>query len=151
MIYSFESNQFALSETGFHFLRSRFNYKTLNYSEIDKVEFKRWYSIKNWLVILILGVFSVSIAILWSVNIFFFFEEGIGTIYIEELVAPLILLIFGLFFIYKSFHKTNTIHIYFDGKHDFFNLENINNQKDLIDFMILKVGSVKVFQQLGNK
>ncbi|MBL3655477.1 hypothetical protein [Fulvivirga sediminis] len=33
----FETNEFGLSQEGFHLLRDRFNYKTYPYSEIDKI------------------------------------------------------------------------------------------------------------------
>ena len=147
MQYLIESEQFGLSETGFHFLRSRFNYKTLIYSEIDKVEFKRGHSIKNWVVILILGIISFSVSFIWTFGILMFFQDGRGVIYVEELVSPLILLLFGIFCIYKSFQKTDTIHIYFDRKYDFFNLENINDKNEIIKLMQDKIGKNKVICQ----
>ncbi|WP_305952083.1 hypothetical protein [Emticicia oligotrophica] len=147
MGYLIESEQFGLSEIGFHFLRSRFNYKTLYYSEIDRVELKRGHSIKNWVVILIFGIIAFSVSIIWTIGILMFFQNGKGVIYVEELVSPLILFLFGIFCLYKSFQKTDTIHIYFDKKHDFFNLESIDVKNEIIKLMEDKIGKNKVVFQ----
>lgn len=148
MSYLFESEQFGLSETGFHFLRSRFNYKTLNYSEITKVEFKRGHSIKNWIFILILGIIALVTSVIWVFGIVLFFDEGKGQIHIEELVSPVVLTFFGVFFIYKSFQKTDTIHVYFDRKHDYFNLEKIENKNEIIQFFKSKIGKYSVLSEI---
>lgn len=58
--YYFETDQLGISETGIHLLRNRFNYETIEYSSIQEIRIEKGKQIKNWLLVLLLGIFSVS-------------------------------------------------------------------------------------------
>jgi hypothetical protein len=45
--YDIESKDFALSPEGIHLLRNRFNYKTIDFSDINKATFTRAADTKN--------------------------------------------------------------------------------------------------------
>ena len=67
--YTFESEQFALSNDAFHFLRSRYNYKTIVNEDIRSVAIYKGKAINNWLFMLSVGVALILISIYMIVNI----------------------------------------------------------------------------------
>jgi hypothetical protein len=49
-MYDFEGTDFALSSKGIHLLRGRYNYKTIEYENVQKVIIKRGTEIHNVIV-----------------------------------------------------------------------------------------------------
>lgn len=58
--YVFKTREFAISDLGFHLLRSGYCHKTVPFSGIKEVQIERGFEIHNWLVILILGLLFFS-------------------------------------------------------------------------------------------
>ena len=104
--YDFEGRDFALSNKGIHLLRSRYNYKTIEYDDIQKAIIKRGVEISNAFVVLILGILLSAFALYqaWTVIQFFLSNEG-GTIYIETIVLPVIPGILGIYLLYLAAKK----------------------------------------------
>jgi hypothetical protein len=53
--YNFQTEEFGVSESGIHLLRSGFNYKTITLSEIDRIRIERAKEIHNWWLVFIIG------------------------------------------------------------------------------------------------
>jgi hypothetical protein len=88
--YDFESTDFALSMQGVHLLRSGFNYKTIDYPDIDKATIKRTREIKNVILSMTFGFFLFAFAILQTLDVINIFNDpNVHTIYIESIILPL--------------------------------------------------------------
>ncbi|UII24750.1 hypothetical protein LVD15_15680 [Fulvivirga maritima] len=107
--FLFETNEFGLSQEGFHLLRDRFNYKTYPYSEIDEIRIETGKELKNWTIILAIGISLVVFSIYYSVKLYLAIQNNIYvTIYIEQILIPIIPFLFGGYCIYAS-TKSGTI------------------------------------------
>jgi hypothetical protein len=53
--YYFKTTEFGLSDKGIHLLRSGFNYKTIDFIDIDELKIERGKVLHNWFVILLIG------------------------------------------------------------------------------------------------
>lgn len=107
--YYFETREFGLSDKGIHLLRSRFNYETFEYSDIDILTIEKGKELNNWLVILIIGLSMISFAIWYSLRLFNIIDnDEVNVIYIEEILVPLIPFMLGIYCLYSS-TKNGTI------------------------------------------
>jgi len=99
--YDFEATDFALSIQGVHLLRNGFNYKTIEYLDIDKATIKRTREIKNVFLSMIFGFFLLGFAILQALNVINAFNDpNVHTIYIETIILPLFPGLLGIYLIY---------------------------------------------------
>jgi len=104
--YDFEATDFALSIQGVHLLRSGFNYKTIEYLDIDKATIKRTREIKNVFLSMIFGFFLLAFAILQTLNVINTFNDpNVHKIYIESIILPLFPGLIGIYLIYVSNKK----------------------------------------------
>lgn len=55
-IYNFETEQFGISDVGIHLLRSRYNYETYEFKDIDQITVVRGKQVYNWIVLFTLGI-----------------------------------------------------------------------------------------------
>ncbi len=46
-LYKYEAEQFGISEKSLHLLRNRFNYKTIDFNQIDSITIKKGKTMKN--------------------------------------------------------------------------------------------------------
>ncbi len=104
--YDFEATDFALSIQGVHLLRSGFNYKTIEYVDIDRATIKRTREIKNVFFSMIFGFFLLAFAILQTLNVTNAFNNpNVHTIYIESIILPLFPGLLGIYLVYIANKK----------------------------------------------
>lgn len=102
--FLFQTTEFAMSEYSFHFLRNRFNYKTIDSAEISEVILERGRQVNNWLIILLVGIGLVTISLYYSLKLFYYMtdDSSSGPIFIESFVIPVIPMFLGIYSLYIS-------------------------------------------------
>ena len=90
--YLFRDQYFGISKAGLHLLRNGFNYKTIKMTEITIIRIRRGRSIKNWLLLLLMGICIVGLGYYLGRGIWFFWvnPEAGGSIYIEQIVSVIV-------------------------------------------------------------
>jgi hypothetical protein len=97
--YKFVTDQFGISETGIHLLRSGFNYETIAFVTIDSLSINKGRQISNWPVALLFGIVleAVGLYVLYHALYEYFIGTSIRVFYIEQFVFPVIPLIIGTY------------------------------------------------------
>ena len=104
--YDFEATDFALSNKGVHLLRSRYNYKTIEYESIEKATIKRGPEINNVILVFVLGIGFVAFALFQSLYVLGLFKNPeVQVIYIESIVLPVLPGLLGFYLIYVATKK----------------------------------------------
>jgi hypothetical protein len=104
--YDFEATDFALSKSGIHLLRDRYNYKTIEYKEVNKATIKRAPEINNYLVILIFGIALIAFAVKVTVGIIRLLKSpDVEVIYIEHIVLPVIPGLLGFYMLWNALRR----------------------------------------------
>ena len=104
--YDLEATDFSLSAEGIHLLRSRYNYKTIKYHEIDKATVKRASEYKNTVLCLVLGIILAAFAIFQIIYVFqLLTNPHVRVIYVELILLPILPGFFGIYFIYIATRK----------------------------------------------
>ena len=145
--YNFETKYFGTSSEGIHLLRNGFNFKTYPFQEVSEVAIKQGKAVKNWMLLLVLGIGSLIASIYYFWRTYLFFAEEGGVFYIEELIIPIVLLVFGLSCSYGALRKSLILEIHLAGKKDHFPIKEIEKKGDLkafSDFLIQTLGISKV-------
>ncbi|MBB6464112.1 hypothetical protein [Flammeovirga kamogawensis] len=110
--YQFETEEFGINDEGVHFLRSKFNYGSILKNDIKRLEIAKGKEVNNWFVLLLLGIGLLSFTAYYFIGVFNFFTKDVSSrIYIEQIVAPFISLIFGSYFVYKSFISGDQLYV----------------------------------------
>ncbi len=125
--YRFQTDEFALSDSSLHWLRSRYNYKTLPYEAFDKFVFTRGREVNNWWMLFGFGVLMLGVAGLITVIII---DDLISnpyrvTINIDMIVALVIPLALGFFSLYNSLRNGDMLYAYQQRKRHRFPLRKI--------------------------
>jgi hypothetical protein len=111
--YDIESTDFALSSDGVHLLRNKFNYKTINFDDIDKATFTKSAETRNVMLALTVGVLLVAFAIYNGIGVYENFHDPlVRHIYIESIVLPILPLLAGSYCIYMAIRKVPLLMIY---------------------------------------
>ena len=106
MDYLFETNEFGLSNDSFHLLRSGYNFKTYSNKDIGSLSIENGKQINNWILVLI------AFAIFYSVKLFHIMNDDQSrTIYVEQIVIPVLPFLVGMYCIYASFKKGPVIRV----------------------------------------
>lgn len=114
--YTFETGRFALSDEGIHLLRSGYNYKTLAYPDIRKAVLKKGVAIKNWLLVLLLGIGLISFAVYQAAHLYhLFMDPTVHRVSIESIILPVLPLILGNYCIYVSLKRTTILKVKYRG------------------------------------
>lgn len=101
--YYFETREFGVTDKGIHLLRSRFNYETIEFKEIDTISIERGKELNNWIAILIIGLAFVSFSVWYSVRLYIVLNNNeVAVISIEEILVPLIPFMLGAYCLYSS-------------------------------------------------
>jgi hypothetical protein len=134
--YSFETREFGTSETGIHLLRSRFNYETIPFIEIERLTIEKGKELTNWLVVLVFGQGLVISSLYYALRIFNVIGNSeVNVIYIEEIIVPLIPLMVGGYCIYSSLRTGTVLRMKTTkGKNDKFPLRELEAQNLLMQF-----------------
>jgi hypothetical protein len=104
--YRFQLQDFALSDSGVHLLRNRFNFKTIEYEEIKSATIKKATEIRNASVILAFGIALICFAFYqcrWIVELFT--NPQVFKIYIETIIIPIFPAFLGVYCIYIAVRK----------------------------------------------
>jgi hypothetical protein len=103
-LYQFETDQLGISETGFHLLRNRFNYETIDFNAISQISLEKGRQIKNWLPTLFVGALLFAFGLFTAIKVVyeFFFADNFHHFYIEQFALPVIPLFLGAYSIYVS-------------------------------------------------
>ncbi len=111
-IYHFETDHFALSAKGIHFLRSRFNYKTFAYSDIVEASFGKGKELKNWWLLTTIGTGLLVSCLFYLFYVWkMLLDPNVSRIYIEQIVAPIILVLSGGYFVYSGLKTAHVLKI----------------------------------------
>lgn len=101
--YLFETEQFGLSHDSIHLLRSRYNFKTYNNSEISQISIQKGRAINNWLFVLILGMGMLIFSIYYSYKFYLLLTSDQNLhLYVEQFVIPVLPLMLGTYSIFQA-------------------------------------------------
>ncbi|SDM34111.1 hypothetical protein SAMN05421823_112142 [Catalinimonas alkaloidigena] len=104
--YLFETDEFGLSDEGIHLLRSRFNYATIHFHQIDRLRIERAHLANHGFWLLMLGIASLLFSAFYTLVLYeVFTDDAPQHVYLEELLVPFLPLVFGLFVVRASFRK----------------------------------------------
>lgn len=126
--YQFETDQLGVSETGFHLLRNRFNYETILFSEADEIRIEKGKQIKNWALVLIIGISLLGLGLFMGIKVVyeFFFADNFHHFYIEQFALPVLPITIGIYSIYSSLKSGFVLIIVREGKNKILPLEDLN-------------------------
>ena len=114
--YTFETDRFALSDEGVHLLRSGQIYKTLAYPDIRRATLKKGVAIKNWLVVLLLGISLISFAVYQATQLYhLLMNPGEHTVNMMSLLLAVLPLALGNYCIYISLKRTTILKVKYRG------------------------------------
>src|SRR6476620_9493035 len=97
--YKFETDQFGLSDTKIHLLRSRFNYGNIELSTVDKIIIDKGRQVNNWFLLLLVGLLLFTFGMFTASKVIYeyFFANNFTRFYIEQFVLPVLPLLIGAF------------------------------------------------------
>lgn len=143
--YTLETDRFALSDEGIHLLRSGYNYKTLPYRDVRRATLKKGVAIKNWLVVLLLGIGLIGFAVYQAAHLYHqFMDPTVLRVSIEAIILPVLPLILGNYCIYVSLKRTTILKVKYRGgkaKLPLGELVHYNETAQLISFLQDKLGN----------
>ena len=131
--YYFETAEFGLSSRGIHLLRSRFNYETYDFQDIDTLTIEKGKELNNWVIILILGLGLTVFSVWYSYGLIDIVKEA-HVIYVEQILVPVIPFMLGSYCIYSSTRDGTILRVHTIKKTDKFSLKEIEKAKKLEDF-----------------
>ncbi len=134
--YKFETEQFGITEISLNLLRNRFNYLSIDFKDINSITIEKGNDLKNWLLVLIIGLGLLSYVVydLISMYIFFTNNDG-GVIYIERLLMPLFPLLLGIYSVIISFRKALIMKVHVKKKRFYFSLRDLTKKGIYSDFV----------------
>ena len=142
-LYDFEATDFALSNKGVHLLRSRYNYRTIEYESIEKATIKRGSEINNVIVVFVLGIGLVAFALFQSLSVIALFKNpDVHVIYIESIVLPVLPGLLGFYLIYIATKKGPILIIETSKKKQKLRLRDFmknNSMEDLRNYLSQKL------------
>jgi hypothetical protein len=134
--YAYETTEFGLSNEGIHLLRSRFNYETIPYSDVQSITIERGKELNNWIPILLFGSVLVTASILYILRALHVVgNHEVNIIYIEQIIIPVIPLLLGCYCLYSSTRNGAILRVKtVANKKDKFPLKEIEKTKSLEEF-----------------
>jgi uncharacterized membrane protein YqjE len=134
--YKFTTNEFGISETGIHLLRSNFNYKTIDLKDITLIEIKKGKLINNWMLIFLLGISLITFSLYCVFKLVIAFnDDSVRHIFIEQIILPVLPLLLGGFCVNASVRKGMIITIRTNGKDTSYPLEDLIKKNEYEDFI----------------
>ncbi|WP_305982299.1 hypothetical protein [Roseivirga thermotolerans] len=92
----FTHKNFHIENDGIHLLRNGFDYKTLLKTDLVEVHITRGPQVKNWMVLLSMGLGLIAFASYYIIRLIDFLINTDDIIYIEQFVVPIIPLALGI-------------------------------------------------------
>lgn len=136
--YRFKTRELGISDEGIHFIRNGFNYKTCKYSDIKSVDIGRGKEVKNWILLLVLGIVLILIAVwwvsFWSDSILNIANGGRAKAIWGIVALPLFTFALGCYCVYSSIKNATVLTVnMIDSKTDFVSLGDIEKDGKLED------------------
>lgn len=134
--YAYETTEFGLSDEGIHLLRSRFNYETIPFSDVQSITIERGKELNNWIPILLFGGALVTVSIFYILRALHVVgNHEVSVIYIEQIIIPFIPLLLGCYCLYSSPRNGTILRVKtVKNKNDKFPLKEIEKTESLLDF-----------------
>lgn len=134
--YKFETDQFGLTGEGIHLLRSRYNYETITFRQINKIRFERSRIVNNWMILFIAGLAGIAFSFYYAFILYEVFnDDRVHNIYIEEIMIPFLPFIFGIFMVYSSLRTGTMMIVSYGNKKKRLPLEKLKKEGKLDDFL----------------
>lgn len=138
--YLLETREFGVSDKGIHLLRSRFNYLTIDYNDIDELVIEKGKELNNWVLLLVIGLGLLLFSFWYCFRLFEILDgSGLTVIYIEEIIVPVIPFLAGVYFTYSSTRNSTIMKIKTKGtwykKLSLANLEKDKNVNKLTSIL----------------
>lgn len=122
--YNFETDQFGLSKDSIHLLRNRYNFKTIDFDKIDSIEIKNGKDLKNWILVLLIGLGLLCFVFYDLIRIYEYYQESY-IIYIERLLIPLFPFLLGVYSVIISFRKSQIMIVSHGNKKFYLSLRQL--------------------------
>jgi hypothetical protein len=134
--YKFSTPEFGISETGFHLLRSNFNYETIDFKNIDFISIKKGKLINNWVIIFLIGTGMIFFSLWYMYRLFIWWENPESRhIYIENILIPFLPIVMGGYCVYSALKTGLVVSIIYGSKQKTFPLTTIVRMGELEDFI----------------
>jgi len=142
--YIFEGDQFGVSKKGIHFLKSRYNYETFNFSDIKELKIYKGKEIKNWILLLSTGIVFLITSLSYEYTILkeHVFGNSGERIYMEQFSIPIVFILIGIYCIVHSLKNGLIMEIITDSSSRQVVLDKSNEDYELdqlIDFIKEKI------------
>lgn len=134
--FVYRDKYFGISSEGLHLMRNGYNYKTIAKEDIKSIRIGVGRSIRNWIILLILGLLMISGSIGYLFYGFTIAEE----IYREAIAGCGILVFLGIYCLYLSIRTEEVIEFSINGKKEAFATKEIkesNKYETLRNFLEL--------------
>ena len=136
--YYFKTNEFGVTDRGIHLLRSGFNYETIDFAQIHKLEIETGKELNNWLAILVIGLILLAPGIYFAINVINVLVHGDISPYGARIALLLFIPLVGVYFIYASLQTGTILKLYYGrDKKNKFPLRQIVREKRMDDFKLL--------------
>lgn len=134
--YVYETTEFGLSDQGIHLLRSRFNYETIPFSDVESITIEKGKELNNWVGILTFGIVLCGTAIFYILRALHVIgNHEVNVIYIEQIVIPGIPFVLGCYCLYTSTRNGTILRLTtVSNKKDKFPLKELEKVEDLPGF-----------------
>lgn len=100
--YRFQTDEFGVSDSGLHFLRSGFNYRTIAFQDIKRIQFVKVKELHNWWAIFIIGASLIGFGVYLSIGTIKFLIEGNASPRHARMILLLLIPVAGGYFVYNS-------------------------------------------------
>ncbi|MBK8367190.1 MAG: hypothetical protein IPL10_07160 [Bacteroidetes bacterium] len=138
IIYKFETDQFGISDTGIHLLRSGYNYETIEFSNMDELSILKGRQISNWALALMFGLLLVSVGlyVLYHVLYEYFIGNRIHIFHVEQFAFPVIPLIIGTYTIFVALKNGLVLKALIGNKTLNFPIDKLSKQSQIDEFIV---------------
>jgi hypothetical protein len=135
--YHFKTNEFGASENGLHLLRSDFNYETIVFSQIHRIDIGRGKELNNWFIILIIGLALLTPGLYISLNVITALYHGDINFKGARIVILLLIPLVGAYFIFTSLQSCEILKIvYGNDKNMKLSLREIVKKGEIDEFKL---------------
>ncbi|SDC00097.1 hypothetical protein [Williamwhitmania taraxaci] len=115
--YPYECDQFGVSGSGIHLLRSGYSYKTLDFTKVDFMVIKKGKELKQWMLVLLIALLLLAFV---GLDMFWLWGEltnGLpGLIFVERLLIPFLPLVLGVYMLIIALRTTTIMQVSAEGK-----------------------------------
>ncbi|HEX3007629.1 MAG TPA: hypothetical protein VHO90_08450 [Bacteroidales bacterium] len=136
-LYKYETDQFGVSDKSIHLLRNRFNYKSIDFTDINSIKIQKGRDLKNWLWVLLVGCGLLTFVVYDLLHIFNIFSDSrTHVIYIERLLIPLFPFVLGIYSVVISLRKSIVMIVQCRTKTYYLSLRSLIKANEFNDFKI---------------